>query len=75
MAYATADIDGIIATLEGAAAKGYAEVTHDGHRLVYRSTADIMKAIGYFKGLYRSATDAPAQGPNTRTFFLYGGSR
>jgi hypothetical protein len=76
MAYTIADIDGFIRRLETALSKGYSEVTGiDGQRLTNQSPADIMKAIGYFKGLYNSATDAPLQAPDTRTFFFYGGRR
>lgn len=74
MAYTLADLDGIVTKLEASLAKGYAEVTHDGNRMVYRSPAEIMSAIGYFKGLRNSATDAPAT-VDSRTFFLYGGRR
>jgi hypothetical protein len=74
MAYATADINAIVAKLEASLSKGFAEVTHEGQRLVYKSTGDILKAIGYFKGLYNSATDAVPR-VDTRTFFFYGGNR
>ncbi len=74
MAYATADLDVIIVKLEGSLAKGYAEVTHEGNRLVYRSPADILKAIAYFKSLYNDATDAPTSTtPKKRQFFMWGG--
>jgi hypothetical protein len=73
MAYTLADIDAIVTKLEASLAKGYAEVTHDGHHLVYRSTDEILRAIGYFKGLRGSATDVPAQAVDKRTFFLFGG--
>lgn len=74
MAYTTSDLNAIIAKLEASLGKGYAEVTHDGQKLVYRSAADIMRAIGYFKGLLSTATDAPVK-PKVRTFLLYGGGR
>lgn len=71
--YTTAQLDGIIATLEAGLALGYVEVSHDGRRLVYRSVTDIRTAIAYFKGLYSSASDAPTpETPRTRTYFVYG---
>jgi hypothetical protein len=76
MAYLTADLDSIIAKLEASLAKGYADVTHEGNRLVYRTTAEILKAIAYFKALYDNATDAPVSpAPKVRTFYLHGGNR
>lgn len=74
MAYTTANLDAIIAALEASLSKGYAEVTHEGQSLVYKSTTDIMRAIGYFKGLYNSTTDGTPK-VDTRTFFLFGGNR
>lgn len=74
MAYTTADIDAIIAQLEGALGTGYAEVIHENRRMIFKTTGDILKAIGYFKGLRNNATDAPA-GVDTRTLFFYGGNR
>lgn len=75
MAYTTANLDAIVQQLEAGLGKSYAEVTHEGKRLVYKSTTDIMKAIGYFKSLYDKATDAPPNALDTRTFFFYGGRR
>lgn len=74
MAYTLSEIDVIVTKLESSLAKGFAEVSHEGQRLVYKSTADILRAIGYFQGLRNSASDAPAK-VDTRTFFLYGGGR
>ena len=73
MAYTTDQLNTIIATLESSLAKGYAEVVHEGHRMVYRTVTDIRTAIAYFKALLNNATDAPAQTPAVRTYFLYGG--
>lgn len=72
MAYATADIDAIIAKLEASLALGTAEVQFEGRKLVYRSVADIRSAITYFRSLYNNATDAPADAPQSvRTYFGY----
>ena len=74
MSYLTSEIDAVIAKLEAALGKGYAEVTHEGNRLVYRTTAEILKAIAYFRALYDNATDAPVNPtPKVRTFYLHGG--
>jgi hypothetical protein len=74
MAYATADLNAIIAKLEASLALGTAEVAFEGRKLVYRSVADIRNAISYFTALYDNATDAPPNAPpKTRTFFLFGG--
>jgi uncharacterized small protein (DUF1192 family) len=76
MAYTIAELDNTIATLEAGLAKSYAEVTHEGNRLVYTSTKEIRERIAYFKALYDNATDAPANpAPKIRTFFLHGGNR
>jgi hypothetical protein len=75
MAYTTAQLDGIVATLEAGLGKAYAEVIHEGKHLVYRNTKDIMAAIGYFKSLYEQASDAPPRRPKPRTFLLFGGQR
>ncbi|HYX45905.1 MAG TPA: hypothetical protein VE820_03660 [Sphingomicrobium sp.] len=72
MPYTTAQLDSIIAKLESSLGKGYAEVTHEGKHLVYRSVTDIRTAIAYFKALYDNATDAPAPAPKVRTFLFYG---
>lgn len=72
MAYTLSDIDAIVTKLEGSLAKGYVRVSHDGHDLEYRSTEEILKAIGYFKNLRGSATDVPPT-VDKRTFYLYGG--
>ena len=72
MAYTTAQIDSIISTLQISLASGAAEVTFENRKITYRSTADIRTAIGYFNGLYPSASDAPAVPvKKTRTFFGY----
>ena len=73
MAYTTAQLDGIVAQLEASLAKGFAEVTHEGNRLVYRTVDDIQKAITYFKSLYDNASDAPAPKAKTRRLLGYGG--
>jgi hypothetical protein len=72
--YTTAQLDTIIGKLESALSKGYAEVTHDGQHLTYRSVAEIRTAIAYFSALYDNASDAPTGGPTkkVRTFFLFG---
>lgn len=73
--YTTAQLDQIIAKLESALGVGYAEITGpDGNHLVYRSVADIRTAIAYFSGLYKTATDAPANPTRKiRNFFMFGG--
>jgi hypothetical protein len=72
MAYATADLDAIIAKLEKSLALGTAEVQFEGRRLVYRSVADIRAAITYFKSLYDEATDAPRPTvPKVRMYLGY----
>lgn len=74
MPYSTSDLNTIITALEKGLGKSYAEVSHEGERLVYRSTAEILQALGYFKSLLGTATDAPtATTPEKRTFYLYGG--
>lgn len=59
MAYTTAQLDTIIASLEVSMAAGYAEVTFDGRRIVYKSTEQIMKALTYFKGLLNQLQTSP----------------
>ncbi len=56
MAYTTTDLDAIVKRLEDALGSGYANVTFEGRSLVYRGTAEILKAIGYFNGLYSTAS-------------------
>jgi hypothetical protein len=74
MAYTTANLTTIIAQLEACLALGAAEIVFEGKKLVYRSAADILKAIAYFQALLPAATDAsPNPAPKTRTFFLFGG--
>lgn len=62
MAYTTAQLDTIIATLETALGSGAAEVMFDGRRIVYKSQDEIFKGIGYFKSL-RPASVAGAAKP------------
>lgn len=73
MAYATSDLDAIIAKLERALSSGYAEVEFQGHKSTYRSVNDIRSAIAYFQSLYPTATDAPTTTKNkVRTLLFYG---
>jgi hypothetical protein len=75
MPYTTAELDGIVKKLESAIAKGYAEVTHEGNRMVYRTVDEVLKGIAYFKAQYNDATDAPATSkPKTRRLLMHGGN-
>lgn len=74
MAYATYDLDGIIAKLETALQSGAAEVTFEGRRIVYRSPSEIYSAIAYFRSLYDNATDASTPRAKTRMLFMHGGN-
>ena len=73
MAYTTSQLDTIVQKLESCLSSGTAEVEFQSRRLIYRSTADIRNAIAYFKGLYSSASDAPATSTRKiRTLLFYG---
>jgi hypothetical protein len=72
--YTTAQLNAIIAQLEGSLALGTAEVMFEGKKLVYRSVADIRSAISYFTALLLTASDAPVNPtPKVRTYFVFGG--
>jgi hypothetical protein len=72
--YTTAQLNAIIAQLEGSLALGTAEVMFEGKKLVYRSVADIRSAISYFTALLPSASDAQVNPtPKVRTYYLFGG--
>jgi hypothetical protein len=62
-------IENNIRTLENALSKGYAEVTDNGNRLVYRSVTEILKGIEYFKSLRGEASGTKP----IRQIRLYGG--
>lgn len=47
-----------IAALEAAAATGELTVESDGDRVTYRSTADLLKTLDYFRGKAAAATSA-----------------
>lgn len=55
-----------IAALEAAAASGVLTVEADGERLTYKSTADVLKAVEYFKA--RAAAAAAPVGAATSAF-------
>jgi hypothetical protein len=75
MAYTTAQIDAVVATLEGSLGQGVAEVNFDGHHLKYSTAAEIRQKIAYFNSLRAEASDAPATPkPRVRTFLMYGGN-
>ena len=75
MAYTVSEIDIIVKNLEASLALGTAEVSFEGRRLVYRTTAAIRESITYFKALYVSATDTPAiAARKVRIYLLHGGS-
>lgn len=52
-----ADYTTQIAALEAALAAGELTVESDGDRLTYRSTADLLAALNYFRG--KAAEDTP----------------
>jgi hypothetical protein len=75
VAYTTAQLDTIVATLEAGLGQGFATLRKsDGSEIVYRSVADIRNAITYFKSLYNDASDAPTTtAPKVRTLLFFGG--
>ena len=60
MALDPAQIDAAITALESALATGTLTVEYGGRRHTYKSTADIVAAIEYFK---RQQSGVPATGP------------
>ena len=58
MAQTVQQLDTIITSLESSLAKGYAELSMDGGRLVYRNVGEILKALAYFKNLRVQAVAA-----------------
>lgn len=70
MAYTTSQLDAIITSLESSLGKGYAELSMDGGRLVYRNVDEILKAIAYFKNLRVQAVATAANVTPRRQILL-----
>lgn len=64
MALSDAQVDEAITALETALATGELTVEYAGRRVTYRSAAEIVSALDYFK---RRKTGVPASGPAPAT--------
>ena len=73
--YTTAAIDSVVSQMEAQLGQPSAMVrTADGREIQYKTNKDIRDGLAYWKGLYATASDAPAAPAQpVRTLLFFGG--